>query len=139
MSREVVIRCNGCGIAKRESNHWFVVALSREKGTCWLMTADAARDFSIISPSVELIDLCGQLCAMRAIGDFMSSAYPPAASSEDIAKAIIKDAIIPAGYKHTAWCAQVCSGGVDACDCKTETVYGSWDDYPDYPASSKAN
>lgn len=68
--RENVYRCDVCGVAKQESNHWFLASQHGAHGPTWSISTwtevDARQD--------DVTHLCGQECAVKKLTEFMSGA-----------------------------------------------------------------
>jgi hypothetical protein len=66
MAEKRIYTCDICGAEKRETNHWFVLV----RGNAGLSVTSLTHFQSLHSPlrqSDELLHLCGQSCAVKAV------------------------------------------------------------------------
>jgi hypothetical protein len=73
MSRAVQIVCDGCGKAKQEANHWWIVATGTHQELNWPVNWPVMIVASVEHPlwksenKLSVHDFCGQDCALKFI------------------------------------------------------------------------
>jgi hypothetical protein len=73
MSRPVQIVCDGCGKVKQDSNHWWIVGYPfRRMGHGVTLVVASTDDVDLWDDQFNLLDFCGQDCALKFISEQMS-------------------------------------------------------------------
>lgn len=60
-------KCNGCGVEKRDVNHWFIVTLTETTFHILEVTEPGVR------AKGDKLDLCGEACIHRAVSQWLAA------------------------------------------------------------------
>jgi hypothetical protein len=68
------IKCDVCGRAKQEANHWLVAFTQPQVSGVTFCSAE----YRDIAPKklLKIEDICGEACAHTRLSQFLSSLYP---------------------------------------------------------------
>lgn len=68
------IVCDGCGVVKKQTNHWYRLAQGKKGLTLTESSGDylTPKDYETGSSGVSLHDLCGSACVIKKVSEFLS-------------------------------------------------------------------
>lgn len=61
--------CDGCGIFKGETNHWYMIYIGGSHGPTWQIF-----EWDLVNYPEKILHVCGHECAHKLLDEFLQKA-----------------------------------------------------------------